>query len=124
MNIPGLITAMRASGAIAARRILIFGASDGLAAQAAASTARLIGVSTDIPASDGQSVDVIRTSLAPVEYGGNVARGDALTADAQGRAVAVALPVGATTYVIGYAEVSGVSGDIGSVFIAPAVLTA
>ncbi len=35
MNIPGLITAKRASGAIAARRIVIHGSSDGLAAQAA-----------------------------------------------------------------------------------------
>ncbi|MFK1501337.1 capsid cement protein [Pseudomonas aeruginosa] len=121
MNIPGLIAAKRASGAIAARRIVIHGSSDGLAAQAAGSTALLIGISTEIPAADGAVFDVIRSGLAPVEYGGNVTRGDALTADAQGRAVAATLPP-ATTYIIGFAELSGVAGDIGSVYIAPAVL--
>lgn len=122
MNIPGLITAKRASGAIAARRIVIHGSSDGLAAQAAGSTALLIGISTEIPAADGAVFDVIRSDLAPVEYGGNVTRGDALTADAQGRAVAATLPPAATTWIIGFAELSGVAGDIGSVYIAPAVL--
>ncbi|WP_037011819.1 capsid cement protein [Pseudomonas nitroreducens] len=124
MNIPGLITTKRAVGAVAARRICIHGASDGLSAQAAASTALLIGISTDIPAADGQPFDVIRTGLAPVEYGGNVTRGAALTSDAQGRAIAATLPPAANTYIIGFAEESGVLGDIGSAFIAPALLPA
>lgn len=124
MNIPGLITAKRAVGAVAARRICIHGASDGLSAQAAASTALLIGISTDIPAADGQPFDVIRTGLAPVEYGGNVTRGAPLTADAQGRAIAATLPPVANTYIIGFAEESGVLGDIGSALIAPALLLA
>ncbi|MDF5922521.1 hypothetical protein P4133_34605 [Pseudomonas aeruginosa] len=42
------------------------------------STALLIGISTEIPAADGAVFDVIRSGLAPVEYGGNVTRGDAL----------------------------------------------
>ncbi|MDF5968634.1 hypothetical protein P4117_06680 [Pseudomonas aeruginosa] len=46
--------------------------------------ALLIGISTEIPAADGAVFDVIRSGLAPVEAGGNVTRGDALTADAQG----------------------------------------
>lgn len=124
MNIPGLTTTKRAVGAVAARRICVHGASDGLAAQAAAGTALLIGVSTDIPAADGQVFDVYRAGLAPVEYGGNVTRGAPLTADAQGRAIAATLPPTVNTYIIGFAEVSGVLGDIGSVFIAPAVLPA
>lgn len=122
MNIPGLTTAKRAAGAVAARRICVHGASDGLAAQAAASTALLIGISTDIATADGQPFDVIRSGVAPVEYGGNVSRGAALTADAQGRAIAATLPVAANTYIVGFAEVSGVLGDIGSVLIAPALL--
>lgn len=122
MNIPGLTVAKRAAGAVAARRICVHGASDGLAAQAAAGTALLIGVSTDIPAADGQPFDIIRAGFAPVEYGGNVSRGAPLTADAQGRAVAATIPPTATTYIIGYAEEAGVLGDIGSTFIAPAVL--
>ncbi|MDF3932941.1 capsid cement protein [Pseudomonas citronellolis] len=122
MNIPGLTTAKRAVGAVAARRLCVNGTSDGLAAQASASTALPIGVSTDIPAADGQPFDVIRGGLAPVEYGGNVTRGNPLTADAQGRAIAATIPPIATTYIIGFAEESGVLGDIGSVLIAPAVL--
>ncbi|MDT4866544.1 hypothetical protein FQZ97_1014020 [compost metagenome] len=69
-------------------------------------------------------MDVIRSGLASVEYGGTVALGAPLTADSQGRAVAVTLPVGDDTYIIGFAEVAGSSGDIGSTFIAPAVLAA
>ncbi|HIE6155635.1 TPA: capsid cement protein [Pseudomonas aeruginosa] len=122
MNIPGLTTAKRASGAVAARRIIIHGASDGLAAQAAGSTALLVGVSTDIPAADGAPFDVIRSGLALVEYGGAVTLGAPLTADAEGRAIAATLPPAATTYIIGFAELSGVAGDIGSVHIASAVL--
>ncbi|CAD5107230.1 capsid cement protein [Zestomonas carbonaria] len=122
MNIPGLTTAKRAGGAIASRRILVHGSSDGAAVQATGGTALLIGVSTDIPTDNGQPVDVIRTGLAPVEYGGTIARGAPLTADSQGRAVAATLPVVANTYIIGFAEVEGSEGDIGSAFIAPAVL--
>ncbi|MCY1249405.1 hypothetical protein D9M72_629360 [compost metagenome] len=59
-----------------------------------------------------------------MEYGGNVTRGVPLTADAQGRAIAATVPPTATTYIIGFAEESGAFGDIGSVFIAPAVLPA
>lgn len=122
MNIPGLTTAKRAVGAVAPRRLCVNGTSDGLAAQAAAGTALLIGISTDIPANDGQSFDVYRSGLAPVEYGGNVTRGNPLTADSLGRAIAATIPPTATTYIIGFAEESGVLGDIGSVLIAPAVL--
>lgn len=124
MNLPGLTTTRRAVGAIAARRLLVNGANGGLAAQAAGSTALIIGVSTDIPTDDGAPVDVIRSGMAPVAYGGTVALGAALTADAQGRAIAVSVPVSATTYIVGFAEVAGVAGDLGEVFIAPAVLTA
>ena len=119
MNIPGLVTPFRAGGAIGKRRLVIHGAADGVALQAAATTALLIGVTTDIPAASGETVDVIRDGLADVEYGGTVARGAFLTSDSVGRAVAVTLPVAAGTYVIGTAEVAGVLGDIGSVAINP-----
>lgn len=122
MNIPGLTTAFRAGGAITKRRILTDGASDGAAIQATGATARLLGVSTDIDTASGAIVDAIRTGLASVEYGGTVARGNPLTADASGRAIAATLPIAADTYIIGFAEVSGVLGDIGSVQIAPALL--
>ena len=122
MNIPGLTTAFRAGGAITKRRILTDGTADGVAIQATGATARLLGVSTDIDTDSGATVDAIRTGLAPVEYGGTVARGNPLTADASGRAIAATLPIAANTYIVGFAEVSGVLGDIGSVQIAPALL--
>lgn len=122
MNIPGLTSAFRAGGAITKRRILTDGASDGAAIQATGATARLLGVSTDIDTDSGDPVDAIRTGLANVEYGGTVARGAPLTADPSGRAIAATLPIAANTYIIGFAEVSGVVGDIGSVQIAPGLL--
>lgn len=122
MNITGLTTAFRAGAAILARRILTDGTADGVAIQAADGSARLLGVSTDIDSDSGEVVDAVRSGLAPVLYGGTITRGDPLTADSTGRAVAATLPVAADTYIIGFAEVSGVVGDIGSVQIAPALL--
>ncbi len=122
MNITGLTTAFRAGADILARRILTDGAADGVAIQAADGSARLLGVSTDIDSDSGEVVDAVRTGLAPVLYGGTITRGDPLTADSTGRAIAATLPVAADTYIIGFAEVSGVVGDIGSVQIAPALL--
>lgn len=124
MNIPGLITTKRAAAAIAARRILIHAATANQVQQAAGGSALLVGVSTDIASDSGEPVDVIRSGLAPVLYGGTVTQGAPLTADSQGRAVAVTLPVAEDTYILGFAEVAGVSGDIGSIFIAPSLLAA
>ncbi|MCD7099113.1 hypothetical protein [Stenotrophomonas sp. MMGLT7] len=122
MHIPGLTNAFLAGAAIAARRITKHGAADGEALQAAAATDALNGISTDIPTAAGMTVDVTRSGLAAVEYGGAVAAGQPLTADAQGRAVAAAPAAGANVRIIGFAEVSGVLGDIGSVWIAPGVI--
>jgi len=112
-NVPGLTLAYKATAAIAARTIVKHGAADGSAVAAAAATDALLGVSADIDAAGGESVDVIRSGVTPVRYGGAVARGDALTANASGAAVKAV----AGNQVIGYAEVSGVAGDIGSLLI-------
>jgi hypothetical protein len=116
---PLLTLAYVAAAAIGAYRIAKFGAADGEAIPAAASTDALIGVTTSLPASLGERVDVIRGGIAEVEFGGNVTRGDWLTADAQGRAITAAPAAGVNANVIGRAECSGVLGDIGSVLIAP-----
>ncbi|MEC5319032.1 capsid cement protein [Brenneria populi subsp. brevivirga] len=120
MNIPGLITARQASTAVTARRLIINGASDGLAGQAVDGSALIIGVSTDVGAAAGDTFDVIRSGLAPVTYGGDVALGDRLTADANGRAVTAATG----DYFIGYAEEAGAADEIGSAWIAPGQLPA
>ena len=124
MNIPGLITPRRAQAAIAKRRIVKTGTANGSAVQAASAAAPMLGVSTDIDADAGEVMDVVRSGLTPLEYGGTVPDGALLTSDADGRAIAVTFPVGANTYTIGYAEVAGVVGDIGSVNVVPGFIPA
>lgn len=120
MRNPGLIKNYSAEAAIAAYRIVKFGAADGGVLQSAAAADKHIGVTDRIPAAaSGDRIDVTRTGIAEVEYGGNVAAGDQLTADASGRAIAVTASTGANVRVIGVAEVAGVSGDIGSMLINP-----
>ena len=123
-NVPGLTLNYLAAGAIAARRIVKHGAADGAALQAAATTESFIGVSTNIPAASGERVDVYREGVVPVEYGGEVARGAPLTSDADGKAITAAPTAAALAQVIGYAEVSGSAGDIGSVHLSRCALRA
>lgn len=112
------IKACYAAAAIGAFRIVKHGAADGFAALATAGTDAAFGVTDSLGAAAANDpVDVIRGGIAEVVYGGTVTRGDPLTADAAGAAVKAATG----NRIIGFAEVSGVSGDRGSVFIAPGV---
>lgn len=119
MRNEGLQKTLIAAAAVAKNRIVKFDTTDTTVVQAAAATDLLIGVSDNLGASSGEPFDVIVDGIALVEYGGTVTRGQWLTADAQGRAVAAAPAAGANAEVIGRAMLSGVSGDIGSVRIAP-----
>jgi hypothetical protein len=121
MRNEGLTKTLIAGAAVAARRIVKFGASETAVLQAAAATDLSIGVA-DLGADSGDYCDVIVDGIALVEYGGNVTRGALLTADANGRAVAAAPAAGANARVIGVAMLGGVSGDIGSVRIAPSMM--
>lgn len=116
MRNEGLAKTLVAGAAVAARRIVKFGSSDTAVVQAAAATDLIIGVS-DLGADSGEYCDVIVDGIALVEYGGNVTRGQFLTSDANGKAVAAAPAATATNRIIGVAMKSGVSGDIGSVLI-------
>lgn len=120
--IPILALAYLAAGVIPARTIVKHGAADGSALPATAGTDALLGVSTDIPAAIGDHADVHRQGVVPVTYGGNVTRGDPLTSNGAGLAILAAPGVGATLRIIGFAEVSGVANDIGSVLLAPGIL--
>lgn len=120
MRNPGLQKNYSAEAAIAAYRIVKFGAADGGVLQAAAATDKAVGVTDRLAAAvAGDRVDVTRTGIAEVEYGGTVAAGDLLTADASGRAIVATAAAAANVRVIGVAEVAGVVGDIGSMLIAP-----
>ena len=117
MRVEGLITNYNAGAAVAPYRIVKHGSGDRVAVQASAAADAAIGVSDQLgAAATGDPMDVIHSGLAEVEFGGNVTRGNPLTADADGKAIAATVD---GCRIIGFAEVSGVDGDIGSVLIAP-----
>ena len=88
------INAAVAAGTIGGFRLLRHGSEDGAVLQGAGTGAALVGVAdgwlTDsgaISYASGDTVDVHRAGVVPVEYGGSVTRGDPLTSDANGKAV-------------------------------------
>ena len=111
-----------AGAAIAAYRITKAGAADGEVLQGAAATDFLNGINDSVAPASGERVDIVKSGIADVEYGGNVTRGQPLTSDADGKAVAAAPAAGANVRIIGFAEVSGVSGDIIPVAISLSML--
>ena len=126
----GIVKSYKAGGAVSQYRIVKFGTDDKTVIQATATGDAQIGVCCQPGGSTtGQRVDITRTGIEEVEYGGNVTRGDLLTSDAQGRAVSVTrhthAETGTTTgaasavRIIGTAEMSGAVGDIGQVLLSP-----
>lgn len=112
----GLVKTFVAGGTVNECRIVKWGASDREAIQATAASEKFAGVAglpKGTTAVAGDSMDVIKSGVADVTYGGTVAAGDFLTADAQGRAVVAAVG----DFIIGVAQVSGVVGDLGGVQI-------
>lgn len=111
-----------AGGAIPAFRIVKMGANDGEVLQAAAATDLLMGVNGELAPASGERVDIQKMGIARIEFGGTVTRGGPVTSDASGKAVAAAPAAGSNVRIIGFAEVSAVSGDIADVLIAPSVM--
>lgn len=112
----GLVKTFIAAGAISEYRIVKYGAKDRDALQASAASDKFAGVAglpRGASAVTGDSIDVIKSGVADVLYGGTVAVGDFLTSDAQGRAVVAAVG----DFMIGVAQVAGVVGDLGGVHI-------
>lgn len=99
--------------AIAAYRIVKFGSADNAVIQAAAATDAVIGVANELGAlSTDPTVDITMGPIGEVELGGTVTRGDPLTADSAGKGVAAAPAPAANARIIGFANKSGVAGDI------------
>lgn len=117
MTRPLLTGTFTATTAVEGRRFVKHGAADGAAVQATASTEAFAGVSAPMGAVAGGTLDVVEAGFAEIEYGGVVARGDPLTADALGRAVKANPGAGVVAQVGGYARVSGVLGDFGSAIL-------
>jgi hypothetical protein len=107
-----ILRAFQAQGAVGAFRIVKQGTVDTTCAVAAAATDALIGTSDSLAKDDTEIVDVDLRGVSQVVLGGNVARGDPLTSDANGAAIKAAPAAGSNVRIIGFAEVSGVAGDI------------
>lgn len=120
---PTLIKSRSAEAVIAPFRIVKHGAADHGVVQGAAATDFLCGVSGALGAdAAGDRIDINVKGIVDVEYGGIVTRGKPLTSDADGKAVEAAPVAGSNVRLIGFADVSGVAGDIGGVDIAPGVM--
>ena len=114
----GLIKSFVAGGAIPARRFVKFsGTDDSTVVLAAAATDDVIGVSVDLDAALGDSVDVALGGLAEVTSGGAVDRGKLVVSDAQGRAVNAAPAAGANVRTAGQALSTNVLGDFAVVLV-------
>lgn len=110
---PILTKTYDAGGAVAAHRFVKPGAADHQMVEAEAAADAIVGISDLGADAAGDRLDVHHVGIAKLEYGGNVARGQLLTSDSDGKGVAVAddARVGAI------ALVSGVDGDIVPVLI-------
>jgi hypothetical protein len=103
-----------AEAAIAPYRIVTKGTTEKVDIQAAAVANALLGVNGSLAVAAGERYDCYIDGIVPIEYGGNVTRGNKLTTDASGRAVVIAA---ATDRVIGIAWEDGDLGTIGSTLL-------
>lgn len=114
-----LTKSLTATTAIPAHTLVKYGAADGTCVPAVDATAFIFGVAHEIDTAVGERCSVHGPgNIAPVIYGATVARGDPLTANASSQAIKA---TAAGQFVVGFAEVSGVAGQIGTVTVAPFV---
>lgn len=113
----------RAAAAMAGYLIAKHSAANGTVELATGNTDPLIGAVDSLGVDAGDLADFNLGGAGQVRYGGNVAAGDPLTADANSKAIK-ALPANSTQVrIIGFALVAGVADDIGEYFIAPGCLS-
>lgn len=108
-----------AGAAVAANRIVKPGADNTKVVVGAAATDKVIGVSDNLGAASGETLDVILDGIALVKAGGTIAMGDLVASDATGQGVATTT---ATHRWIGVAMEDAVSGDLFGVRIAPGLI--
>lgn len=108
-----------AEAAVTKRRIVKVGTADGQVLQAAAVGDASFGIAAELDVALGERIDVHVVGIAEAEAGGAIARGDLITSDATGQAVAAAPATGVNNRVVGIAMVSAVAGDIFPVLLAP-----
>lgn len=115
---PTLTKSYIAEAAVTKRRIVKLGTADGKVLQGAAATDAIFGVSTEIDAAINERCDVHLAGMVEVEVGGTIARGDPITADANGKAVKAVPATGVNNRIVGWADVAAVSGDVFDMLLA------
>jgi len=119
----GIEKSVKCTAAVAAAfTIGKFGADDDTMSLATAATDMLAGVFQHATANAGDEVRVMLEGITKIRLGGTVVRGQPLTTDASGQAVAAAPAAGSNVRVIGLAMASGISGDIITMLISPSVM--
>lgn len=116
----GIEKSVKCTAAIATAFLIAkFGADDDTLSQATAATEALVGVFQHITTVAGEEVRVMLDGISKVKLGGTVARGDLLTADANGKAVVIGAVAGTNYNAIGRAMASGVADDVIPVLLIP-----
>jgi hypothetical protein len=117
-----LVKGYTAGAAIEARKVVKFDAADSTVIESDDANDFHIGVSApDVDVAIGATVDVHLGGIVECISGGTVTRGGSVTADSAGDVVDTTT---AGDRCIGFAEVSGVDGDIVTVFLAPHIYAA
>lgn len=117
---PTFIKGYRADTAIPAYRFVAYSPDEGGMVLSTNGADAKLGLSDSLGADEGKMGDVIRQGIGEVEYAGNIAPGDPLTANADGRAVVAAAgePYSAR------AEQEGDAGVIGKVWLEAGIVPA
>ena len=108
-----------AEAAVEQYRIVKPGTAAMSCVKSSAATDKSIGTSDELDHVTGEVVDTSASEVAKVRLGGAVAAGDALTSDANGKAIAT------TTIghrIIGFAEIAGVLDDVITYLRSPGVV--
>ena len=109
MATPGIYKNFEAEGEIGPYVIVTHGTADYAVKAATGATVALVGTTDELGKLSNGRVDVCTGGIPEVALGGTVAAGDPLTSDASGKAVKA---TAAGNRILGFALVSGVSGDI------------
>ena len=109
MATPGIYKNFEAEGEIGPYVIVTHGTADYAVKAATGATVALVGTTDELGKLSNGRVDVCTGGIPEVALGGTVAAGDHLTSDASGKAVKA---TAAGNRILGFALVSGASGDI------------
>ena len=109
MATPGIYKNFEAEGEIGPYVIVTHGTADYAVKAATGATVALVGTTDELGKLSNGRVDVCTGGIPEVALGGTVAAGDPLTIDASGKAVKA---TAAGNRILGFALVSGASGDI------------